>query len=197
MTGPVRLRRRELLADRILAGPRALRERLVDHGDERRLQIVAIGEVAPLQQRNPHRLEVVGRDEVEARLRQLTRDRAPARPRRRSRSVPPLPLNGTARTSAADCTPGTARTLLDRALEEARDVLRLRVLALRQPELQREHVRRIEAERHLLHREQALNQQRGHRHQRHRQRHLDDDQDVAQVGARRRTRGGSRPAARG
>jgi len=35
-------------ADRILAGPHRPRERLIDDGDRRRLQIVAVGEIASL-----------------------------------------------------------------------------------------------------------------------------------------------------
>ena len=160
-------------------GHARLRERLVDHRDQRRLQIVAIGEVAPLQQRNPHRLEVVGRDDVEARLRH----------RRRIRRR--LSFDGVADHAAVAAErhrahqrrrlhAGNRPHALDRALEEPRDVLRLRVLALRQAELQREHVRRVEAERRLLHRQQALDQQHRHRDQRHRHRHLDDGEDVAQ-----------------
>ena len=74
-------RRLDALADRIVARPDGPRERLVHDRDRRRLQIVAVGEIAALQNRDPHRLEVVGRHEVIARLR-LRRRARPAGLRR-------------------------------------------------------------------------------------------------------------------
>jgi hypothetical protein len=69
--------------------------------------------------------------------------------------------------------------VFDRALEEPRDVLGLRILVLRQAELQREHIRLVEPERRLLYGEQALNQQHRDRDQGDREPDLDDHQDVA------------------
>ena len=52
---------REVLADRIAAGPVPLRHRGADDGDERPSFAVAVLERAAAQQRDPHRPEVVGR----------------------------------------------------------------------------------------------------------------------------------------
>ena len=144
-------------ADRILAGPHRPRERLIDDGDRRRLQIVAVGEIASLQQRNLHRAEVVRRHDV------LTRPRLRAGGNRpavdREWRVAPVaavrdPAHERGRFDAR-----RASNALDGLPKEPRDVGRAAVLRLRQPELQRQHVGRIEAAVDALQREHRLHQQ--------------------------------------
>ena len=175
-----------MLPNGIFARPFAACERLVDHGDERRAQIVAIGEVATSAQRNSHRREVVGRHEMKTRLRHRGRIECAA-------AFDDVP--GCAAVAAERHRPHQRRRLhaghrahaLDGALEEPGDLLGLRIPGLRQPELQREHVRRIEPERHVLHGQQALNEERRQRDERHRHGDFRDHQHVARAmsGARR------------
>ncbi len=62
---PVRLiRGLDAFANRITRGPDVASECLIDDGDERRLQIVAIGEIATPHDPDSQRLEVIGGNQV-------------------------------------------------------------------------------------------------------------------------------------
>ena len=77
---------RDALADRILPGPLAVGQRLVDDDDARPIARVGERDIAPAQQRDAHRLEIARRDRAElrhgplgARLRRRAFDRVAAR----------------------------------------------------------------------------------------------------------------------
>src|SRR5215217_7903246 len=61
----------DAMADRIPAGERSPRQRLIDDGDVRRLPRIAFREVASALQRDPHGLEVFRRHDRKDRLRRL------------------------------------------------------------------------------------------------------------------------------
>src|SRR5438105_7928855 len=152
--GPTRLRRGEPLANRILSGPRAPGKRLVDDRHERRLQVVALREVASLQKRDLERPEVVRGYEMEPRLRHRRRVwRRRALDRVADGSAVTAERNRAYERRRFDAR--HRADVLDGALEEPRDVIGRRILALRQPELQRENARCLESERDALHRQQA------------------------------------------
>ena len=192
-----RLRHFDVLPHRIVVGPDSTRERLVHYDDRRRLQVVAVREIAAAQQRNAHGAEVIRRDHVLAGARFAARRRGA--PLDHERRVAPIAAERHAADERHRLHAGHGLHAFDRLLEEPHDVLRLRVLRRRQPELQREDVagietetgedvRRVEADVHMLQRHHALHDQSRHREQRHRQRGFGDDEHVARAAA------GPRPA---
>ena len=62
-TGPSRVGNAHPFSDRILVRPIFLRERLVDHGDRRRIELVLRSEEAAFEERHLHGAEVIRRDE--------------------------------------------------------------------------------------------------------------------------------------
>src|SRR5205085_9164401 len=69
--------RLDALADGVFAGEELLRERFVDDDDARRVCIVALGEITPLDDGDAHRAEVVWIDRAKLKRGQLAlRERA-------------------------------------------------------------------------------------------------------------------------
>ena len=97
-------------------------------------------------------------------------------------------LSGSAVTPPAAVTPGSASAAPRAACRFRAPSRRSRVLPAAHRQLERQHVRRIEAGGHVLELREAANQQPGADQQHHRQRQLGDDQQAPHVAGRGPTR---------
>ena len=171
------------LADRILAGEIAPRHRFVDHDRAGRALAIARVDEAPLEQRHLHRLEIAGRRGADVGARLLAVGAAARLPSIVNGSAKSMPTGyiGSALTPAADCTPGSDADAVDRVHVEARAIEPGLVLRLRQIDLHREQVARLEARRHAHQLREAARHQAGADEQHQRQRDLDDDERAEQA----------------
>ena len=183
-----------VLSERALAGPVAVRQGLVDDGDALGVRVVGFGEDAALNQRSAEDVEVSRAD-----VRKFSQGR------RSESSARPSILKGSccARHRAADCsppmaTPSTPGIVLDAAnnFAKERGALLRRAIGIGagivgdgNPDLRRDDSVRIEAGLDLQHAPETAEQQACANQQDERERDLGDDQEaryagVAAAGAR-------------
>ena len=131
--------------DRVLPRPVRLRERLVDEDDGKRVRRVGRGEGAAAQQPLSQRLERAVGDDLPVPLGVRARGRLRS-PRCRRPQSPIEAASGSDRTIPRCLDAGQAADAFEQRPVERDDRLGLRVGRLRRPQLERQHVLRLEAE---------------------------------------------------